>query len=87
MELAMVGTAVLVGLLAGWLAGFAIKDGGYGLVWNLILGLAGSSAASVIFSVLGGGSPGTAILATAVVAFVGAALVIVALHKIWPAHA
>jgi hypothetical protein len=27
------------------------------------------------------------VLATAVVAFVGAALVIVVLHKIWPAHA
>ena len=87
MDLAMVATAVLVGLLAGWLAGFVMKDGGYGLVWNLLLGLAGSSAASAIFSVLGGGSPGTATLATAVVAFVGAALVIVALHKIWPAHA
>jgi uncharacterized membrane protein YeaQ/YmgE (transglycosylase-associated protein family) len=87
MDLAMLATSVLVGLLAGWLAGFVITDGGYGLVWNLILGLAGSGAASVIFWVLGGGSPGTATLATAVVAFAGAALVIVALHKIWPARA
>jgi uncharacterized membrane protein YeaQ/YmgE (transglycosylase-associated protein family) len=87
MDLAMVATSILVGLLTGWLAGFVITGGGYGLVWNLILGLAGSGAASVIFSVLGGGSPGTATLATAVVAFVGAALVIVTLHKIWPAHA
>jgi uncharacterized membrane protein YeaQ/YmgE (transglycosylase-associated protein family) len=87
MDLAMVATSVLVGLLAGWLAGFVIKDGGYGLGWNLILGLAGSGAASVILWALGGGSPGTATLAAAVVAFVGAALVIVALHKIWPAQA
>jgi uncharacterized membrane protein YeaQ/YmgE (transglycosylase-associated protein family) len=83
MDLAMVATWVLVGLLAGWLAGFVMKDGGYGLIWNLMLGLAGSSAASVISWVLGV-SPGAGTLATAVVAFIGAALVIVAQRKIWP---
>ncbi len=53
MDFAMVATWVFVGLLAGWLAGFVMKDGGYGLVWNLVLGLVGSSAAIVILSVLG----------------------------------
>jgi len=84
MDFAMVATWVLAGLLAGWLAGFVMKDGGYGLVWNLVLGLAGSSAANVILSVLGL-SPHAGTFATAVVAFIGAALVIVAERKIWPA--
>lgn len=87
MDLAMVATMMCEGLLAGGLAGLAIKDGGYGLVWNLVLGLAGGSAASVILWSLGGLSPGTGILATAVVAFLGGALVVAAQHKIWPAYA
>jgi uncharacterized membrane protein YeaQ/YmgE (transglycosylase-associated protein family) len=45
MDLAMVATSILVGLLTGWLAGFVITGGGYGLVWNLILGLAGDGHA------------------------------------------
>jgi uncharacterized membrane protein YeaQ/YmgE (transglycosylase-associated protein family) len=84
MDFAMVVTWVLVGLLAGWLAGFVMKDGGYGLVWNLVLGLVGSSAAIVILSVLGV-APHAGTFATAVVAFIGAALVIVAQRKLWPA--
>lgn len=84
MDLSMVATLVVVGLLVGWLAGFVMTDGGYGLVWNLVLGLAGSSAANVIISVLSV-SPRAGTFATAVVAFIGAALVIVAQRKIWPA--
>lgn len=84
MDFAMVVTWVFVGLLAGWLAGFLMKDGGYGLVWNLVLGLAGSSAGIVILSVLGV-APHAGTFATAVVAFIGAALVIVAQRKLWPA--
>ena len=46
MDFAMMVALVMVGLLAGWLTEFAMRDGGDGLGWNLILGLAGSSAAS-----------------------------------------
>jgi uncharacterized membrane protein YeaQ/YmgE (transglycosylase-associated protein family) len=53
MDLTMVATWVVVGLVAGWVVGSLMKDGGYGLVWSLVLGLAGSSAASVILVVLG----------------------------------
>jgi uncharacterized membrane protein YeaQ/YmgE (transglycosylase-associated protein family) len=83
MDFAMVATWVFVGLLAGWLAGFVMKDGGYGLVWNLVLGLVGSSAAIVILSVLGV-APHAGTFATAAVAFIGA-LVIVAQRRLWPA--
>ena len=84
MDFAMVVTWVFVGLLASWLAGFVMKDGGYGLVWTLVLGLVGSSAAIVILSVLGV-APEAGTFATSVVAFIGAALVIVAQRKLWPA--
>jgi len=77
---------VLVGLFAGWLAGFVIKDGGYGLAGDLLLGLFGSMGGSLIFWALEL-SPGAGPFALAFVAFLGAAIVLVAQRKIWYAPA
>src|SRR6266566_8757356 len=44
MEFAMSVSWVVVGLLAGWLAGIVMKDGGYGLIGDLLLGVFGSIA-------------------------------------------
>lgn len=85
MNLEMFGAMVLIGLLTGWLAGFVMKDGGYGLTGDFALGLVGSSAGSVIWGL--GVSPETRNFATAVVAFVGAATLIVAQRKVWYVHA
>lgn len=83
MNLEMFVTWALVGLLTGWLAGFVMKDGGHGLISDLLLGLVGSSAANVIFSALGiTPAPGQMVAAVSVVAFAGAAIVIVAQRKI-----
>src|SRR6266511_1790577 len=41
MNLEMFVTWVLVGLLTGWLVGFVMKAGGYGLISDLMLGLVG----------------------------------------------
>ncbi len=71
------------GLLAGWLAGFVMKRGGYGLRWDIILGLIGSIVGSWIFWALGV-SPEAGMVTMAVVAFVAAAIPIVAQRKIWP---
>jgi uncharacterized membrane protein YeaQ/YmgE (transglycosylase-associated protein family) len=86
MDLTMFGTLMVVGLVVGGLTEFVMKDGGYGLVWTLILGLAGSGTANVMVWVLGV-SPGAGMLATAIVACFGAVLVTVGQRKIWPAHA
>ena len=42
MDFGMFGWWVVVGVLAGWLTGFVMKDGGYGLVGDMVLGLVGS---------------------------------------------
>lgn len=86
MSFAMVATSVLVGLIAGWLASRVMKDGGYGLKGDMLLGLVGSFLASVIVGALGG-SPETGTVVLVIVAFVGAALVIVAQRKLWEGHA
>jgi uncharacterized membrane protein YeaQ/YmgE (transglycosylase-associated protein family) len=56
---------------------------GYGLKWDIVLGLAGSAVGSWIFWALGA-SPGAGLAVLAVVAFLGAALAIVVQRQIWP---
>jgi uncharacterized membrane protein YeaQ/YmgE (transglycosylase-associated protein family) len=83
MSFTMFVTWVLVGVLAGVLAGLIVKRGGYGLKNDIILGLVGSIAAGWIFRAVGL-FPEAGIVATAVVAFVGAAVLIVAQRKLRP---
>lgn len=83
MSLVMFLVWVLVGLLAGGLAGFVMKGGGYGVRADIVLGLIGSLVGSVIFWVLGT-SPETGMVAVASAAFGGAATLIIGQRKIWP---
>src|SRR5947207_14662579 len=82
MEFGMFVSWVVVGLLAGWLAGIVMKDGGYGLIGDMVLGLAGSVVGGWIFRTLGV-SAGGGLFPTVFVAFVGAIIVIVAQRKVW----
>jgi uncharacterized membrane protein YeaQ/YmgE (transglycosylase-associated protein family) len=61
---------VLIGILAGWIAGKITKGSGFGLLWDLVLGVAGSLLGSVIFGLLGLGA--YTLLGRLVVAVVGA---------------
>ena len=85
MEFGMFVSWVVVGLLAGWLAGFVMKGGGYGLIGDLVLGLVGSVVGGWIFRALGV-SAGGGLFPTVFVALVGAVIVLVAQRKVW-AHA
>ena len=62
-----------------WMAGRVMKTEGTG---DMILGLVGSIVGSWIFQALGV-SPEAGLVVLVVVAFVGAALVIVAQRKVW----
>jgi uncharacterized membrane protein YeaQ/YmgE (transglycosylase-associated protein family) len=86
MDLGMLLLWGVVGLLAGWLAGFVMKGGGYGLIGDMALGLVGSVVGGWIFRAVGA-SPEAGMVAVAVVAFIGAAILIVGQRKIWPATA
>jgi uncharacterized membrane protein YeaQ/YmgE (transglycosylase-associated protein family) len=86
MTLQMFAMWVVVGLMAGWLAGFVMKSGGYGLKGDLILGLVGSIAGSWLFWALGV-SPQAGLLVLGVVAFLGAAIAIGAQRKLWYGYA
>lgn len=82
MSFVMFATWVLVGVLGGVLAGLVMKGGGHGLKNDVILGLVGSIGGSWIFRGLVYSDAG--MVATVVVAFVGAAIPIVAQRKFWP---
>ncbi|PWB50131.1 MAG: GlsB/YeaQ/YmgE family stress response membrane protein [Candidatus Methanoperedenaceae archaeon] len=66
--------AIVVGLIAGWLAGIIMKGSGYGIIGDIILGILGSIIGNWIFGFLGIGSYG--ILWTIIVAVIGAVVLI-----------
>ena len=85
MNLVMLALWVAVGLVAGWLAGFVMKQGGYGRKEDILLGLVGSLVGGIVWVL--GISPEAGMVAVAGVAFVGAAILIVLQRKTWPAIA
>ena len=86
MTLEMFAMWVLVGALAGWLAGFLMRGGGYGLIGDIALGLVGSLLGSWIFLALGV-SVGAALIALVIAAFIGALILIGAQRMLWHVHA
>jgi uncharacterized membrane protein YeaQ/YmgE (transglycosylase-associated protein family) len=66
---------IVVGLIAGWLAGQFMKGGGYGLVVDIILGLLGGVLGGWIFEKLGV-STGGGMIGSIIVAFIGAVILI-----------
>jgi uncharacterized membrane protein YeaQ/YmgE (transglycosylase-associated protein family) len=82
----MIAVAVVVGLVAGWLAGFVMKGGGYGLIGDVVLGLAGSIVGGWLFRALGF-TPQAGWVAMVGVAFVGAVILIYAQRMLWHTRA
>lgn len=44
---------LLVGALAGWLAGFIVKGGGLGIIGNIVVGILGAYIGSWLLGALG----------------------------------
>ena len=66
---------IVVGLIAGWLAGQVMKCGGYGMVVDIILGLLGGVLGGWIFGKLGV-STGGGMIGSIIVAFIGAVILV-----------
>jgi uncharacterized membrane protein YeaQ/YmgE (transglycosylase-associated protein family) len=59
---------LIIGAIAGWLAGVLVKGYGFGLIGNIVVGIVGAFIAGWLFPrigfSLGGGWPGAIISAT-----------------------
>ena len=66
---------LIVGGVAGWLAGLIVKGYGYGIIGNIVIGIIGALVAGWIFPMLGLGFGG-GILASIIHATVGAVIVL-----------
>ena len=66
---------ILVGLVAGWLAGVVMKGGGYGILGDIIIGVVGALLGGWLFGILSLGAGG-GLLGSIVVAFIGACILI-----------
>jgi uncharacterized membrane protein YeaQ/YmgE (transglycosylase-associated protein family) len=72
---------LVVGLIAGWLAGQFMKGGGYGLVGDIVVGIIGAFVGGLIFSLLLPGSS-VGLIGSIVVAFIGAVILIAILRAV-----
>ncbi len=67
---------ILVGLVAGWATGKIMKGGGYGVIVDILLGIAGAIFGSWVLSILGIYTSG-GLVPSILVAIVGAVLLVV----------
>jgi len=66
---------IIIGGIAGWLAGNIMKGGGFGLVMNIVLGIIGAVVGGWVFGLLGMSSDG-GLLGSLATALVGAILIL-----------
>lgn len=65
---------IIIGAVAGWLAGTLMRGGGFGFLVNVIVGIAGGVIGGWVFGLLGITTSG--IIGSLITAFVGAVLLL-----------
>ncbi len=72
---------LIVGAIAGWLAGMVVKGGGFGLIGDIVVGIVGAVIAGWLLPrvgiIIGGG-----IIAAIIDAFIGAVILLVILRLV-----
>jgi len=66
---------VVIGLVAGWLAGTLMKGGGFGVIGDIVVGVLGALLGGFLFSSLGL-SAGGGLIGAILVATIGAVVLI-----------
>ena len=83
----------IIGIVAGFLAGKVVKGKGFGLIFNLLVGVGGAILGGWIFGQLGI-SIGTGLISTLITAFIGAIVLLFIINllkkhneTLWDGHA
>ena len=71
---------LLIGLIAGWLAGQVVRGGGYGVIGDMIVGVIGALIGGWLFGKLGIAAGG--LVGAIITAFIGAVILIALLRLI-----
>jgi uncharacterized membrane protein YeaQ/YmgE (transglycosylase-associated protein family) len=66
---------LLVGAVAGWLAGLLMRGGGFGVLGNIVVGIIGAFVGGFLFGLLGV-SAGSGLIGSLVTAVIGAAVLL-----------
>ena len=75
-------TWLIVGLIAGVLASLLVGGTGYGIIGDIVVGIAGAFVGGWLFSAAGWSSPWGGLAGTIFVAFIGAAVLLVVIHLV-----
>ena len=67
---------LVVGLIAGWLAGQFMRGGGYGIIGDIVLGIIGAFVGGFLSSILFGVDVSGFNVPSVIIAFIGAIIVI-----------
>ena len=67
--------SIIVGLIAGWLAGQVMRGGGYGILMDIVLGLLGGILGGWLFTALGIW-PSGGVVGSIIVSFIGAVILV-----------
>jgi uncharacterized membrane protein YeaQ/YmgE (transglycosylase-associated protein family) len=73
---------IIIGLIAGALAGMVMRGGGYGILGDIIVGIVGALIGGFILSLFGLGANG--FWTTLITAFIGACILIAILRAVAP---
>jgi uncharacterized membrane protein YeaQ/YmgE (transglycosylase-associated protein family) len=72
---------IVIGLVAGWLAGQIMKGGGFGVVGDIIVGVIGAVIGGFLFQ-RSGAFAGSGLLGSLIVATIGAVILLFVLRLI-----
>ena len=72
---------LIVGAIAGWLAGIVVKGGGFGLIGDIIVGIVGAVIAGWLLPQIGI-VIGSGIIGAIIDAFIGAVILLIILRLI-----
>jgi uncharacterized membrane protein YeaQ/YmgE (transglycosylase-associated protein family) len=74
---------LVVGAIAGWLAGLVVNGTGFGLVGDIVIGILGAQIASFLFPYFGiAHTLGGGLLGAIILAFIGAVILLVVVKVI-----
>ena len=71
---------LVIGAIAGWLAGLLVKGGGYGLIGDIVVGIVGAVIGGWLAGALGIG--GVGFIASVITAVIGAVILLIILRAI-----